>query len=244
MTPHRHFVLPFLLVAAAAARSEAESGVPPAGFPYKASLASNDVYVRSGPGTEYYPTDKLHSGDTVEVYRHDSGGWCAIRPPSGSFTWVSSRFVKQRDQHLGEITGSRVAARVGSLFSPRPRRRPGATGTRRTGRNTGGLQGRAVDQDRAPSGEFRWIHEKFLDRKPVESTLRRISQTPRIPRAATRFICPTIPLGRSPGIPTIAARSLHTIGSAPISKRRLRDRPPMRGPVPAPPRNSRRNWTI
>ena len=43
-------------------------------FPYKALVAADDVYVRSGPGENYYPTDKLKGGDPVEVYRHDPGG--------------------------------------------------------------------------------------------------------------------------------------------------------------------------
>jgi len=43
-------------------------------FPYKAYVTSGEVYVRSGPGKNYYPTSKLKIGDAVEVYRHDPGG--------------------------------------------------------------------------------------------------------------------------------------------------------------------------
>ena len=56
-------------------------------------IAGGTAYVRSGPGDEYYPTDRLPEGSQVEVYRHDEGGWCAIRPPVSSFSWVSSRHV-------------------------------------------------------------------------------------------------------------------------------------------------------
>ena len=52
-------------------------------------ITADDVYVRSGPGENYYPTDKLKAGQEVEVYRHDPGGWYAIRPPKGSFSWVA-----------------------------------------------------------------------------------------------------------------------------------------------------------
>ena len=38
--------------------------------------------------------NKLKRGAEVEVYRHDPGGWCAIRPVEGSFSWVSARYVK------------------------------------------------------------------------------------------------------------------------------------------------------
>ena len=73
-------------------------------FPYKATVASEDVYVRSGPGQNYYPTEKLKRGQQVEVYRHDPGGWCAIRPVEGSFTWVSGRFLKPTGNHLAVVT--------------------------------------------------------------------------------------------------------------------------------------------
>ena len=86
-------------------------------FPYKATVAVDDVYVRSGPGQNYYPTDKLKRGQEVEVYRHDPGGWCAIRPVEGSFTWVSGRFLKPTGDHLAVVTEEGVSARVGSRFS-------------------------------------------------------------------------------------------------------------------------------
>ncbi len=86
-------------------------------FPYKAYVAVDDVYVRSGPGQNYYPTDKLKRGQEVEVYRHDPGGWCAIRPVDGSFTWVSGRYLKPTSSHLAVVTEDGVSARVGSRFS-------------------------------------------------------------------------------------------------------------------------------
>ena len=33
-------------------------------FPYTAFITTEDVYVRSGPGQSYYPTDKLEPGHT------------------------------------------------------------------------------------------------------------------------------------------------------------------------------------
>src|SRR5208283_2577108 len=72
---------------------------------------------RSGPGDNYYPTDKLKSGTEVEVYRHDPGGWFAIRPPKNSFSWVSSRHLRLDGNNLGTVTEERVAARVGSRMN-------------------------------------------------------------------------------------------------------------------------------
>src|SRR5215469_4050399 len=94
-----------------AARTSAEQ------FPYTAYVNAHDVYIRSGPGEKYYPVAKLDRGLQVEVYRHDPGGWYAIRPPTECFSWVAAEFVEPRQGNIGVVTGDRVVARVGSSFS-------------------------------------------------------------------------------------------------------------------------------
>ena len=84
---------------------------------YAAEMVGAGVDVRSGPGCGYYATMKLQPGAEVEVYRHDPGGWCAIRPPAGSFSWVSGDFLRPAENDLAEVIGRRVCARVGSSFS-------------------------------------------------------------------------------------------------------------------------------
>ena len=86
-------------------------------FPYDAYVVADDVYVRSGPGQNYYPVLRLKRGDRVEVYRHDPGGWYAIRPPAECFSWVSAEFVEPGEGRMATIKGDRVVARVGSAFS-------------------------------------------------------------------------------------------------------------------------------
>src|SRR5215472_16751951 len=86
-------------------------------FPYTAYANSDDVYIRSGPGKNYYPTEKLSRGQAVEIYRHDPGGWYAIRPPQGSFSWVPARLLQPTTGHLATVNGDRVVSRVGSRFS-------------------------------------------------------------------------------------------------------------------------------
>ena len=66
---------------------------PATRFPYTAFVANENGAVRSGPGEQYYPVMNLAQGNAVEVWRHDPGGWCAIRPPEGSFSWISGDFV-------------------------------------------------------------------------------------------------------------------------------------------------------
>ena len=86
-------------------------------FPYKAHINGNEVHVRSGPGHSYYATDKLKIGQEVEVYRHDPGGWYAIRPVDDSFSWIAAKYLKPTDGNLAVVTEENVAARVGARNS-------------------------------------------------------------------------------------------------------------------------------
>jgi len=134
-------------------------------FPYVAYVNSDDVYVRSGPGRDYYPTDKLRKGVEVEVYRHDPGGWLAIRPPRGSYSWVSSRHLDEKERDLAVANSDRVVVRVGSNFSDV--------------RDV--IQVRLARDEKVvlveppaddspwckiepPAGEFRWVFAKYVDR--------------------------------------------------------------------------------
>jgi hypothetical protein len=139
-------------------------------FPYKAFVATDEVYVRSGPGQNYYPTDKLANGAEVEVYRHDPGGWCAIKPVEGSFSWVSSQYVKMEEGNLGVVTGHNVSARVGSKFSDvrgseQVHLKKGEVvevlETKKVGSGTSPSQ--TWYKIAPPSGEFRWVALKYLE---------------------------------------------------------------------------------
>ncbi len=138
-------------------------------FPYKAYISAEDVYVRCGPGNNYYPTDKLKMGQEVDVYRHDPGGWYAIRPPKGSFSWASSRWLEIGPDGLASVSGDRVAARVGSRFSDirdviQVRLDRGEMvevlekGTAAAGQPAG-----TWCKIAPPAGEFRWVYGKYVD---------------------------------------------------------------------------------
>ena len=64
---------------------------------YVATVKVPEAEVRSGAGAsaELYATNRLHKGDKVEVVKELQGGWLAIKPPPGSFSWINSRFVKE-----------------------------------------------------------------------------------------------------------------------------------------------------
>jgi hypothetical protein len=160
-------------------------------FPYTAYVTTDDVYVRSGPSEEYYPTDKLKTGTPVEIYRHDPGGWCAIRPPEGSFSWVSGRFLdKPNRDKVAKVASERVASRVGSRLSD----------TRdviqvRLNKDEFvevlGSETSPEGQDERitwykiapPSGEFRWIHGKYIDPDYQRSGLSKPPPKDRVARA-------------------------------------------------------------
>lgn len=153
-------------------------------FPYKAHVVADDVYVRSGPGKSYYPTDKLQTGDVVEVYRHDPGGWYAIRPPEGSFEWVSGRYLSLGKDGLAEVTSDGVAARVGSHFSDI---RDVIQVRLHQGEMVEVLEEKTFGSDpdsgtwykiAPPSGAFRWVHGKYVDPNSPRQGIRKTSGGP------------------------------------------------------------------
>lgn len=104
-------VLGFLAVAARAQSSQ------PA-FPYDGEVTGDDVYVRSGPGVNYYPTTKLKTGQRVRVLG-EQFGWLRIAPPPGSFSFIDMSFVDKKEAQRGVVTGDNVLVRAGSTLSPR-----------------------------------------------------------------------------------------------------------------------------
>ena len=134
-------------------------------FPYVAFVNSADVYVRSGPGRDYYPTDKLNKGEKVEIYRHDPGGWYAIRPPRHSFSWVSSRHLDVAGKGLATVNQPRAVARVGSAFSDV---REVIQVRLDKGEKVELVDSPASDSPwckiSPPAGEFRWVFSKYVDR--------------------------------------------------------------------------------
>lgn len=169
----------YVLLLAAACGLSAPAAVPAAEFPYQAYVVADDVYVRSGPGANYYPTSQLRYGEVVEIYRHDPGGWYAIRPPEGSFSWVAAEYVDLDDDGIGLVNADRVVARVGSLLSDArdviqirlDRGEPlQVLEAKRFG---SGPAAQTWFRIAPPPGEFRWISGQYVTRelpRPAERT--------------------------------------------------------------------------
>ena len=86
-------------------------------YPYTAKVLRDQTPVRSGPTEKCYPTDHLARGEEIEIYRHETGDWYAIRPPEGSFSWVSAAKLKLHDDNLAEVMVSGAVAYIGSRLS-------------------------------------------------------------------------------------------------------------------------------
>jgi len=72
------------------------------------------VDVKAWPGAELPTTMKLKQGDKVKVLREAAGGWLAIKPPEGSFDWISSKLIKQTGLS-GTVQTNDVPLRIGSV---------------------------------------------------------------------------------------------------------------------------------
>lgn len=159
----RALLPPVVCAALAALHAAAEE------FPYRGVVRTDGVYVRSGPGQSYYPTQQLRAGDVVEVYRHDPGGWLAIRPPQGSFTWVAAHALQLIEPDIAVVTTDDVLARVGSALTDerdvwhvKLRSGEEVLVLERPEAPTSGSGG--WYKIAPPAGEFRWVAAQDIER--------------------------------------------------------------------------------
>jgi len=84
-------------------------------MPFIAEITGDDVYVRSGPGTNYYSCGKLNKGDKVKVVA-SKFSWLQITPPGGSYCWISKQYVEKDPQNIavGKVIGDAVRVYAGS----------------------------------------------------------------------------------------------------------------------------------
>ena len=86
-----------------------------AAFPYVAEVIGDDVYIRSGAGTNYYACGKLNKGDKIKAVSMQYS-WLCIVPPAGSFSWISMDYVSIDPDNPGTgiVTGDNVRVFAGS----------------------------------------------------------------------------------------------------------------------------------
>ena len=147
-------------------------------FPFEGIVQVNDsLRVRSGPSERYYRTGLLKPNDRVTVLRQQ-GEWLAIRPPEGSFSWVSGQFVRQIGPDEGEIMGQNVNVRVGTLLSERLRDTVQVQLTAgtvvkilQTKTFNHGPLAQTWHKIAPPADEVRWVHGRFIQRSDGRAAL-------------------------------------------------------------------------
>ena len=84
-------------------------------FPFLAEITGDDVYVRSGPGTQYYNCGKARKDEKVKVVGNKFS-WLQIVAPAGSYSWISKQYVQIDSQNntSGTVIGEAVRVYAGS----------------------------------------------------------------------------------------------------------------------------------
>ncbi len=85
--------------------------------PYVAEATGDDVFVRSGAGTNFYKCGKLYKSDRIQVVSTQQG-WACVLPPPGCFSWIPMQYVSINldNPTIGIITGDNVRIYAGSDF--------------------------------------------------------------------------------------------------------------------------------
>jgi uncharacterized protein YraI len=97
--------------------TEMMAAMPGSTGPHVAEITGNDVFIRSGPGTNFYKCGKLYQGDRVQVVKTEQG-WTCIVPPPGCFSWIPMQYVSINldNPTMGIVTGDNVKVYAGSDF--------------------------------------------------------------------------------------------------------------------------------
>jgi len=97
-------------------------------LPVTAAVTGPGTLLRAGPADDFYPTDRLAPGTPLEVWAIDETGYCAVRPPAGSFSWLRAADVVPESrgpateglpagQFVGVVVTDAAVARVGSRLN-------------------------------------------------------------------------------------------------------------------------------
>ncbi len=138
-------------------------------FPYIARITSDNVNIRSGPGTNYYSCGKLNKDEEIKVVGSQFS-WSQIVPPPGSFSWISKQYVSidPNNPAAGTVTDDSVRVYAGS-----EELKPMHSTTLQLKLNRGekvALMG--VEQDdyykiAPPSGAYLWVFNEYVE--PIEA---------------------------------------------------------------------------
>lgn len=100
-----------LLLLAATVRSQS-----PAAYD---TVVTTDTQARSGPSPVYYATQNLPHGTPIRVVGEKDGGWLAIEPPQGSFSWIPGRILKDNNGRTAVVGSPEAPILAGSSLLDR-----------------------------------------------------------------------------------------------------------------------------
>lgn len=169
-----------LIIAALVFGLASESQAQQTEFPYTAIVLSDQTKVYSGPGESHYATHDLSENELVEVYRHDPGGWCAIRPPAKSFSLIPETAVKRLNDHVAQVLADGSQAWVGTSLGPvekplwqvklKKNERVAIVGEASWPHSSG--KSVVWLQIEPPAGEYRWVRLADLQLPPDQDVAR------------------------------------------------------------------------
>ncbi|ARN56805.1 SH3 domain-containing protein [Sedimentisphaera salicampi] len=131
-------------------------------FPYKAKVAGENVFVRSGAGMNYYRCARVSSPEEVTVTA-ERFGWSRIQPLDTCYSLIAKQYVKKSDSGSGVVEASNVNVWAGSPYVS-----PVHSTTRQLKLNSGTeVQIIGIDGDyykiRPPRGASYWINSAYLE---------------------------------------------------------------------------------
>ena len=169
-----------LVFAVVAVVSTAPATFAAAPLPVTVPVSAAHTLLRAGPGDDFYPTERVAAGTALEVWAVDASGYCAVRPVTGSFSWLRAQDLDREPAaaatpgggSTGVVITDGVAARVGSQLNDLrhvsqvaleagERVKVLETVTVNNGRHAG-----AWVRIEPPSGEFRWARCEDLQLPP------------------------------------------------------------------------------
>ncbi len=186
-------------------------------FPYQAFALSDQAMVRSGPDQVHYATEQLEQGMAVQVYRHDPGGWCAIRPTQGSFSMIPESVVEIVEQNVGRVidegTQAWVGTRLGAVDKPlwQIKLRQGELVEILGEVSWPNPEGHSTIwyQIAPPAGEFRWMHRSDLQ-LPLPNTSIKVAEKSADFPSTSKAMADGQKTPESPDPATIAAASFES----------------------------------
>jgi hypothetical protein len=148
-----------------------------------------------GPSTAngLYPTNMVRQGDRVQVERELDSGWLVIRPPSGSFSWINSRFVQHISSNYANYVvtydGHDVPVLIGSSLKID---RPSRVGVRLPRGAQIRVIGRAMTDEEGtwlpiepPEGEVRYLRKEAVAKPGASLTTSSAKATVQAPDGDT-----------------------------------------------------------